>query len=135
MTDPRIAAAEIEVERRRAALIDTARELQVRLQPATLARGAWESAKVKGADLAEEAVDAVKRRPLALGGAAAGLLLFLAREPILDKAGELVDALTRPKAKPARKPAAKTATKTQPKKRKPAAKPARASRPSMEKVQ
>ena len=38
MTDtPRVAAARIEVARTRAALIDTARELQARLQPKTLA--------------------------------------------------------------------------------------------------
>ena len=65
---PQVAAARIEVARTRAALIETARELQVRLQPKTLASEAWEKAKIKGADLAEDAVDAVKSRPVAVGG-------------------------------------------------------------------
>ena len=56
----RIIKAQANVAEAREALIDTARELQQRLAPRTLARDAWESAKVKGADLAEDAVDAVK---------------------------------------------------------------------------
>src|SRR4029453_18177596 len=48
MTDtPKIAAARIEVERTKAALLDTARDLQQRLQPKTLANEAWEKAKNK----------------------------------------------------------------------------------------
>ena len=85
MTDtPKVSAARIEVARTRAALIETARELQVRLQPKTLANEAWEKAKNKGADLAEDAVDAVKKRPVATGGVVAALTMFLAREPIKD---------------------------------------------------
>ena len=91
---PKIVAARIEVARTRAALIDTARELQGRLQPKTLASEAWEKAKNKGADLAEDAVDAVKARPVAVGGVAAALGLFLAREPIRDAAVKLYDAMT-----------------------------------------
>ena len=60
---PKIAAARIEVEKTRAALLDTAKELQQRLQPKTLVSEAWEKAKDKGADLAEDAVDAVAKRP------------------------------------------------------------------------
>ena len=123
---PKVSAARIEVARTRAALIDTARELQVRLQPKTLASEAWEKAKNKGADLAEDAVDAVKSRPVAVGGVVAALTMFLAREPIKDAAVKLYDAMTssdepKPKApalkgktkprtaaRPARKPAART---------------------------
>lgn len=79
-------AARIEVERTRARLMGSAHELQDRLSPKTLARGAWEGAKDKGADLAEDAVDAVRARPLAAGGAVAALTMFLAREPLLDLA-------------------------------------------------
>jgi hypothetical protein len=129
---PQIAAARIEVARTRAALLDTARELQQRLQPKTLASEAWEKAKEKGADLAEDVVDAVKRRPVAAGGVIAALTMFLAREPIKDAAVKLYDAMTSsdepkhaPKAltikeKPAPRPAtrrarppAKTARKTE----------------------
>ena len=90
----RIVAAQANVADAREALIDSARELQQRLQPRTLAREAWESAKVKGADMAEDAVDAVKRRPVATGGVIAAIAMFLAREPIKDGVSRLVDAMT-----------------------------------------
>ena len=92
--NPRIVTAEAQVADARKALIDTARELQQRLQPKTLAREAWESAKVKGADLAEDAVDAVKRRPVATGGVIAAIAMFFAREPIKDGVSRLYDAMT-----------------------------------------
>jgi hypothetical protein len=91
---PRIVAARAEAELHKAALIETARELQLRLQPKTLASEAWEKAKNKGADLAEDAVDAVKRRPVATGGILAALTMFLAREPIKDAAVRMFDAMT-----------------------------------------
>ena len=106
MTDtPKITAARIDVERTRAALLDTARELQQRLQPKTLANEAWEKAKNKGADLAEDAVDAVRKRPVAVGGVVAALTMFLAREPIKDAAVNIYDAMTSSK-EPKRKAAA-----------------------------
>ncbi len=101
----KVVAARIEVAKRRAALIDVVRELQVRLQPATLATEAWEKAKNKGADLAEGAVDAVKARPVAVGGIAAALAMFLAREPIKDAAVKFYDAMTSRDAAKSRRPA------------------------------
>ena len=106
----RIIQANGEVERTRATLIDTARELQQRLQPKTLVREAWESAKNKGADIAEDAVDAVKRRPVATSGIIAAIAMFLAREPIKDGVSRIYDAMTSdeeeaPKKPPVRKPA------------------------------
>ena len=95
MTDsPKIAAARIEVERTRAALLDTARELQQRLQPKTLASEAWENVKNKGADLAEDAVDAVAKRPVAVGGVVAALAMFLARDPLKKATVKFYDAMT-----------------------------------------
>lgn len=95
MTDsPKIAAARIEVARRRAALLETAHELQARLQPGTLASEAWEKAKDKGADIAEGAVDAVAKRPLAVGGAVAAIAMFLAREPLKAATVKFYDAMT-----------------------------------------
>ena len=109
---PRILQAQASVATAREALIDTARELQQRLQPKTLVREAWESAKVKGADIAEDAVDAVKRRPVATGGIIAAIAMFLAREPIKDGVRSVVDAMTSdPKPAPPRPKASKTATK------------------------
>lgn len=131
MTDtPKVAAARIEVERARAALIETVHELQQRLQPRTLAGEAWEKAKIKGADLAEDAVDAVKKRPVAVGGVVAALTMFLAREPIKDAAVSLYDAMTSPK-EPKPKPAAlkpkqtsKPASPTSRRRARPAVRPA-----------
>lgn len=123
-------AARIEVEKTRAALIETAREIQERLQPRTLASEAWIKAKEKGADLAEDAVDAVTSRPVAVGGVVAALTMFLAREPIKDAAVKLYDAMTskdepkakpaalKPRDKPARPPARRTARKPAAAKRK-----------------
>jgi hypothetical protein len=102
---PQIAAARIEAERSRARLMATAHELQERLSPRTMARDAWQGAKEKGADLAEDAVDAVRARPVAAGGALAAVALFLAREPLMELAGKLFDGPKEkaPKKKP-RKP-------------------------------
>jgi hypothetical protein len=71
----------------------TAQELQERLSPKTLAKGAWLGAKEKGADLAENTVDAVKSRPLAATGMVAAITMFLAREPLMDLAGKLVGSV------------------------------------------
>ena len=87
---PEIATARAEVDRRRARVMATAHELQERLSPKTLAKGAWQGAKEKGADLAEDAVDAVKARPLAATGVVAAITMFLAREPLIDLATRMV---------------------------------------------
>ena len=91
---PEISAARIEVERSRARVMATAHDLQERLKPKTLARDAWQGAKIKGADLAEDAVDAVKARPLAATGVVAAIAMFLAREPLIDLAGQVVDGIS-----------------------------------------
>jgi ElaB/YqjD/DUF883 family membrane-anchored ribosome-binding protein len=85
-----IAAARAEVNRSRSRLLATAHELQDRLSPRTLARNTWEGAKEKGADIAENTVDAVKSRPLAATGVVAALTMFLAREPLFELAGRVV---------------------------------------------
>ncbi len=108
----RVIQAQATVAVAREALIDTARELQQRLQPKTLVREAWESAKIKSADLAEDAVDAVKRRPVATGGIIAAIAMFLAREPIKDGVSRVYGAMTSddqkaPPKSPVRKPPTK----------------------------
>lgn len=87
--DPGVAKARAEAEQAQAQFVATVHELQQRLAPKTLARDAWDGAKSKGADLAEDAVDAVKRRPVAAGGIVAALALFLAREPLIELAGKI----------------------------------------------
>ena len=112
MTDgPEILAARREVERTRARVMAAAHELQDRLKPGTLARDAWEGAKVKGADLVEDAVDAVKARPYATTGVVAAIAMFLAREPLIDLAGKLVDGASEKRAaRKRRKTQKKTST-------------------------
>jgi len=102
---PQIAAARLEVERRRSRLIGTAHELQERLSPKTLAKGAWEGAKEKSADLAEDAVDAVKARPIAATGVVAAITMFLARGPLWDLATRLAGGVSeKRKTRKRRKP-------------------------------
>jgi len=114
--------AERAADEARSKLIETAQELQERLSPKVLAHDAWEAAKAKGADLAEDAVDAVKARPWAATGVAAAIAMFLAREPLIDMAGQVIDGMGEKRAaRKRRKTAAKAATKSVPK---PAAKAA-----------
>jgi hypothetical protein len=121
----RVIEAQAAVAEARGKLINTARDVQQRLQPKTLAREAWESAKNKGADIAEDAVDAVKRRPVATGGIIAAVAMFLAREPIKDGVSRLYDAMTSdekeappPKKPPVRKPAIPAKASASPQSRK-----------------
>ena len=95
-------------------LLGAIKHMQQRLEPAHLARDAWEAAKSKGADVAEEAVDAVAKRPVAATGVVAAIALFLAREPLLNLAGKLVKG----KSKPAKSKAAKTSKPRKPTPRK-----------------
>ena len=84
-------------------LVGAFKLLQERLEPSHLARDAWEAAKSKGADMAEDAVDAVAKRPVATTGVIAAIALFLAREPLIDLAGKLVKGKPKPvKPKPER---------------------------------
>ena len=124
---PEIAAARIEVARTRAALTQTARELQERLQPKTLAGEVWERAKDKGADMAEGAVDAVARRPFAVGGALAAVAMFLAREPLKAATVKFYDAVT-PFFEPRSKDVALKEKKATRRSRAPAKRPARSPR-------
>jgi hypothetical protein len=90
---PQIAAARAEADRRRARVMATAQELQDRLSPRTLARNTWQGAKEKGADLAENTVDAVRSRPIATTGIVAAIAMFLAREPLRDLASKVADSI------------------------------------------
>lgn len=109
--DPAILAARADVERSRSRLMERAHALQDRLSPKTLARDAWGGAKEKGAELAEDAVDAVRARPLAATGVVAAIVTFLAREPLMDLAGQLAGAVRgKRKARKAQKKSGKSGT-------------------------
>ncbi len=110
-----IAAARIEAERARTQLLETLRGLErsvsdflQELTPRHIMREAWDGAKEKGADLAEDAVDAVRARPLAVTGVVAAIAMFLAREPLMDLAGKVVGgANDKRKARKTRRPKTK----------------------------
>nr|WP_294850855.1 hypothetical protein [uncultured Sphingomonas sp.] len=120
--DLKIAAAEAEVERARTELIGTLNEMAAYFQPDLLIDQAWETAKNKGADLAERAVDAVTSKPLVIGGALAAVAAFFAREPIKDAAVKAFDVMTSSSDKKAKE--IKGAAKVEPVTTKPVAKPA-----------
>jgi len=86
---PSVTAARAEVERTRQRLIGTFDELQQQFAPHTLMREAWETARDKGVDLAENAVDAVRKRPVAATSVVAAIALFIAREPLMNLAGKV----------------------------------------------
>jgi ElaB/YqjD/DUF883 family membrane-anchored ribosome-binding protein len=86
---PQVQEAREQADQARHRMFQTLQELQRRIAPGTLAKDAWEGAKSKGADLAEDAVDAVRKRPVAATGAVAAIAMFLAREPLMDLAGKL----------------------------------------------
>lgn len=106
-----VAAARIEAERRRAALMSSAERLQERLSPRRLTSDAWQGAKEKGADLAEGAVDAVRARPYAATGVIAAIALFLAREPLMELANKLTDGFTTKRTTKRRQKASKKSKK------------------------
>jgi uncharacterized protein DUF3618 len=89
-----VTAQAISVRRREAdaarqRLLATAAELQERLRPGTIASNAWEGVKDKSGELADDAVDAVKARPVAAASVLAAFTLFLARAPIKSAVSRL----------------------------------------------
>jgi len=90
MSEEEIKAAEFEVDRARSRLLATLHELSGQFQPHRLIQEVWETAKDKGADLAEDAVDAVSRRPITTGAVIAGIVAFLARDSLISAAGKLI---------------------------------------------
>ena len=74
--------AKQEAERARRRLLATAAELQQRLKPGTLAHNAWAGVKDKSGEIADDAVEAVKARPVPVAAALTAFTLFLARAPL-----------------------------------------------------
>ena len=106
MSDEGVRAAEQEVDRTRARLTASLQELSRQFAPHRLMEEVWEKAKDKGADIAEDAVDAVRARPYAATGVVAAIAMFIAREPLMDLAGKLMNGVSNKRAgKKRRKPA------------------------------
>lgn len=79
-----------EADLARARLEGTVADAQQRLRPGSLAGEAWDGVKGKGADLADGALKAVKKRPAAVSLALGAFALFLARSPIKRAVTRLV---------------------------------------------
>jgi ElaB/YqjD/DUF883 family membrane-anchored ribosome-binding protein len=74
--------AKQEAELARRQLLSTVSELQQRLKPTNIASNAWEGVTDKAGEFADDAVQAVKTRPVAVSAALGAFTLFLARAPI-----------------------------------------------------
>ena len=111
----KVTEARLEADRARAKLFDSVRALEAlvlqfkqQLTPRHIMGEIVDGAKSKGADLVEDAVDAVRARPYAATGVVTAVAMFLAREPLLDLAGKLIGgAKSKKEAKPAPKRSAK----------------------------
>ena len=87
--------AEIEQARRealqaRGRFERTLAAVQQRFRPSNLAEEAWDGVKDKGADLADGALHAVRKRPGAVSVALGAFALFLARAPLKRAARRLI---------------------------------------------
>ncbi|HYW17262.1 MAG TPA: DUF3618 domain-containing protein [Allosphingosinicella sp.] len=82
MSAGELTMAKQEAERARRRLASTAAELQQRLKPGTIASNAWAGVKDKSGEIADDAVEAVKARPVPVAAALGAFTLFLARAPI-----------------------------------------------------
>jgi hypothetical protein len=82
MSQADIERAQQRVGAAREKLLGSTQALQARLKPSVLADDAWKVARDKGREVAAEAVDAIKRRPVISSAAAVGLAALVARKPI-----------------------------------------------------
>lgn len=89
MSAKEIFNARREADAARQRLLATASELQERLRPGTIASNAWEGVKDRGGELADDAVEAVRERPVAAASVLAVFTLFLARRPIRSAVSRL----------------------------------------------
>lgn len=86
----RISMARIEAEAARTRFVSTMSALQERLRPGALANQAWSGVREKSGEIADDALQAVKDRPVAASGVVAAFFLYLAREPIMSAASRLL---------------------------------------------
>jgi hypothetical protein len=92
--------AQFQAEQAKKRFNSTLGALQYRLKPGTLATNAWDEVRDKSSEMADDAfhtvngiadgtLHAIKERPVAASGIAAGIVLFLARAPLLRAASRL----------------------------------------------
>ena len=80
--EAKLSQARYDAEQAKKRLASSVGALQYRLKPGNIVNNAWEGVRDKGTDLADDALHAVKARPVAVSGVLAGLLVFLARDPL-----------------------------------------------------
>lgn len=73
MTDPKLELARTQATLARERLLSTAQELQYRLKPSTLADEAKQAVIRKGEEIADEASELVRTRPVAISATVAGI--------------------------------------------------------------
>lgn len=81
--------AKLEAELAKKRLTSTLSTLQERLRPGNLASEAWSGVRDKGGELADNTLQSVKDRPVAVSGVIAAIVLFLARHPIIAAVSRL----------------------------------------------
>ena len=74
--------AQTDVEQAKKRLAATLGTLQHRLSPGTLMTNAWDGVREKSGAVADDAMQAVKDRPMTMSGVLAALIIFLARDPL-----------------------------------------------------
>jgi ElaB/YqjD/DUF883 family membrane-anchored ribosome-binding protein len=74
--------ARTDVEQAKRRLAATLGMLQHRLSPGTLMTNAWDGVREKSGAVADDAMQAVKDRPMTVSGILAALIIFLARDPL-----------------------------------------------------
>jgi ElaB/YqjD/DUF883 family membrane-anchored ribosome-binding protein len=79
-----------ESEASRARLTGTLIELQNRLKPKALIEDALEDIREKADELAEQAIETVRRRPFASAAVVLAVLAWLFRAPILSAIGNML---------------------------------------------
>ena len=108
--DNDLATARLKAARARARLAGTLVDIQARLKPKALLREAAQDVKEAAQEIARDGLDSLKRHPVILAGATAGLGLLFARGPLrhvidayLDETPEPPASLTPKRARPRRK--------------------------------
>jgi ElaB/YqjD/DUF883 family membrane-anchored ribosome-binding protein len=81
--DLKIEQAKESARAARARLFATLGRIQDRFRPQTLAQDVWREVRDRSTEIADDAVNIARARPLATGAVAAGVLLFAARQPLL----------------------------------------------------
>jgi len=89
--DPRLVRARRQSEAARTRLTGTLVEIQNRLRPAALIDEALEDLREKADEMAHDAIEMVKARPLTAAGVVLAVLAYLFRGQLLDALGAVLD--------------------------------------------